>query len=121
LRELKARRSDQVEQEMLSEFCRDRFAERNVPGHLAIRSPGGAYIINIGETDLAKKPDDVPNSNPKWDDHKLDLEILASLGLLRFVYIEFENDFNDRIEIRYYHITELGLSFFQPCNRIANR
>jgi hypothetical protein len=132
LGELKARRSDQEEKDMLSEFCRYSLSELNVPGcavlYLSVQSsPGGHYIVNIVEPDLAINPntpnynDPDSNSNPKWDDHKLDLEILASLGLLRFVHIEFENDFKDRMESRYYHITELGLSFFQSCNRVANR
>jgi hypothetical protein len=113
-------RSEPQEHEMLFEFCREMMSSLNVPGcaflGLMVTSSTGLYYINMGETDVAINPSSHPDS--KWKAHSLDLEILASLGLLRLVQIDFENVFNDRIERDYYHITGLGLSFFRSCNRV---
>jgi hypothetical protein len=47
--------------------------------------------------------------------NELDMEILVSLGLCKKVQFYYITKFKHDIEIIYYHITELGIQFFQSC------
>jgi hypothetical protein len=47
----------------------------------------------------------------------LDLEILASLGLLKRVDFFYNSKFEHEIRVFYYHMTELGVRFFLSSNR----
>jgi len=50
----------------------------------------------------------------------LDLEIIASLGLLKRVTIFYMTKFREEIQIFYYHATELGVAFFKTVDKRAS-
>jgi hypothetical protein len=80
----------------------------------------GATLIDIivarGNGDFYSLGGDV-SSKLKYDKFDLDLEILSSLGLLKRASIFYMTKFKDDIQVVYYHITELGVSFFRSVNR----
>jgi hypothetical protein len=80
----------------------------------------GATLIDIivarGDGAFYSLGSDV-SSKLKYDKFELDLEILSSLGLLKGASIFYMTKFKDDIQVVYYHITELGVSFFRSVNR----
>lgn len=77
--------------------------------------PGAAIIdvsIHLDENSWSSV---LENSSFGKSENALDLEILASVGLLKkvtsFVYSKFKHE----IQLDYYHMTKLGLRLFQAC------
>jgi hypothetical protein len=50
---------------------------------------------------------------------ELDLEIIASLGILKRSQVFYTTKFKDDIHLIYYHITELGLSFLKAVKKVS--
>jgi hypothetical protein len=53
----------------------------------------------------------------KYNKIELDIEIIASLGLLKRVTMFHMTKFREEIQIYYYHATELGVEFFKSVDR----
>lgn len=52
-----------------------------------------------------------------YDKRDLDLDILSSLGIIKRADIRYITQYADDIDIYYYHITDLGVSFFKTIDK----
>jgi hypothetical protein len=80
-----------------------------------INRPGGAVVDIL----VFEKDDSTYSLDASWQREysALDLDILASLGLLKRVNFFYNSKFKHEIQVIYYHMTELGVNFFLSCNR----